>query len=253
MPEHPSTDGRGEEPIEELRPDAPVFAVGPVRRRTRVPRVALVGIVVGVLAFVAGIGVASAGPTVRPVPAGPPPRASANLAASPAAPPTESAAGLDATPNPVATAAGPDAAVASPPSSLAIAGTSAFATAFRPDAIIAATKGGAACVSGEPREKEVPRTRRDGPRLTFQRSWLIWCPVPQKRRQAFLLAALQAFVNDIPAATYGYSATLDGAGDALYPYAEPPLSGTVAVTADAAGNGFSIAVVLEEWLADQAR
>ncbi len=254
MPEHPSEDERGPEPIEELRPNAPVFAVAPVRTQTRVPRVVLVGLVVGVLAFVAGIGVASAGPTPR---AGGPsalpvavPGTPVLSAASPA-PPT-----VAGTADPAATAAapaGPDAAAPTPASSLAAAGSSAFAVTFRPDRIITATEGGAACTIGDAREKEVPRTRRDGPRLTFQRSWLAWCPVPADRRQAFLLAILTRLVDEVPAQTFGYSATRDGGGDALFPYAEPPLAGTIAVTADAAGDGYAIAIVLEEWRSDQAR
>ena len=106
---------------------------------------------------------------------------------------------------------------------------------------------GEACVTSDARDKEVPRTRRDGPRLTFQRSWMIWCPVPEDQRQPFLLAVLRQLVKDVPADTYGYAAGINGAGDALFPYAEAPLAGTVALTADAAGDGFAIAIVLEEW------
>jgi hypothetical protein len=68
-----------------------------------------------------------------------------------------------------------------------------------------------------------------------------------------MLAVLEGLVKDVPADTYGYAAGTDGAGDALFPYAEAPLAGTVALTADAAGDGFAIAIVLEEWRADQLR
>ncbi len=231
MPQDPSTDQR----LEELRPNAPVFAVAPVRSRSRVPRAALVGITVGVLAFVAGIAVASSGPTERVARASAGPVGSADTVPSIAAPTPDRA-----TPAPPPT----------PRASPAPAGSSAFATSFAPAAIIASTADGAACTAGEPREKTVPRTRRDGPRLTFQRSWLIWCPVPDEHRQAFLLDVFESFVRKIPADTYGYSAAGAGAGDALFPYAEYPLAGTVALTADAAGDGFAIAVVLEEWRTD---
>jgi hypothetical protein len=128
-----------------------------------------------------------------------------------------------------------------------------FATSFDPAAIAAAAGGGAACSGGEPRDKVVPRTRRDGPRLTFQRSWLLWCPIPGERREAFLLDVIEATLAIVPADTYGYTVEDGGGGDALIPYAQPPLSGTVAVAADAAGEGLAIAIVLEEWLADPAR
>lgn len=239
MPEHPSTDERAPEGFEELRRDAPVFEVAPIRSRTRVPFIALVGIVVGVAAFVAGIGVASAGPTPRPGRSVLP----AIAAVSPAPRSTDA---------PAPTAAGPDAAAPAPASSLAPAGSSAFATTFRPGEIVATAVDGEGCTTGEAREKEVPRTRRDGPRLTFQRSWIIWCVIPAERRQAFLVDIFEAMVEVVPADTYGYNAASGGVGDALFPYAEPPLAGTVAVTADVAGKGFAIAVVLEEWRPDLA-
>ena len=77
--------------------------------------------------------------------------------------------------------------------------------------------------------------------------------MPGERRQALLLDVFEALVKVVPADTYGYNAGEDGGGDALFPYAQPPLSGTVAVTADAAGKGFAIAIVLEEWRADPVR
>ncbi len=258
MPQHPSTDERAPEPFEELRPKAPVFEVAPITARTRVPLIALVGMVVGVLAFVAGIGVASAGPTQRPGRSADPAAAVASADPVAAVASVEPGASLEpsrlaSSSRPTASAAGPDAAAPTPRSSLPPAGSSAFATSFRPQEIVAATADGAGCSAGEPREQEVPRTRRDGPRLTFQRSWLTWCQVPVERRQAFLVDVFEAMVRVIPADTYGYHAANGGGGDALFPYAQPPLAGTVAVTADAAGEGFVIAVVLEEWRSDQVR
>ncbi|HYO42118.1 MAG TPA: hypothetical protein VES19_02865 [Candidatus Limnocylindrales bacterium] len=255
MPERPSTDEREDAPFEELRPSAPVFEVAPIRARTRVPFIALVGLVVGVAAFVAGIGVASAGPTPRPGRSIEPVVAAASRGPEAS---VGTGGSIDAGPaaaSPVsgATGAGPDAAAPTPRSSLPPPGTSAFATSFRPDEIVATTVDGARCSGGEARQKEVPRTRRDGPRLTFQRSWLLWCEVPEARRQAFLLDVFEAFVRVIPADTYGYNAAGIGAGDALFPYAQPPLAGTVAVTADEAGKGFAIAIILQEWRSDQAR
>jgi hypothetical protein len=258
MPEHPGPDKSAQEPYEELRPNAPVFAVAPIKARSRLPFIAVAGLTVGVLAFVAGLGVASAGPQRPDRSAGPgvafasPVPGSADASAAPEAS-NDLPASRGGTAGPEATAAGPDAAARAPSSSVAPAGSSAFATTFRPEELVAATPGGARCTSGAPREKEVPRTRRDGPRLTFQRSWLIWCPIPESRRQAFLVDLFETFIRVIPADTFGYGAADAGPGDALFPYAQPPLTGTVAVTADAAGKGFAIAVVLEEWRSDEAR
>lgn len=253
MPELPSPHERRsvpeheEELHAELRRNAPVFAVGPIRARSRVPWIVIVGLVVGVGAFVAGIGVASAGPASRPAP----------TATSSGAGETTGSTGEPAAAvvEPGTTAAGPDAAAPSsvPGPPLAAAGSSPFVTAFRPIETIRATPGGAACTAGAPSEKEVPRSRRDGPRLTFQRTWLAWCPIPEERRQTFLVEVLRAFVGQIPADTFGFSTTDTGPGDALYPYAEPPFAGTVAVTADAAGTGFAIAIVLQEWRSDATR
>lgn len=259
MPQPPGPDDHDAAPFEELRPNAPVFQVAPLRPRTRLPFIALVGLVVGIAAFVAGIGVASAGPTPRPTQSGEPAveggarageAGSAGSAGTAAPAPTT---GTGAGERPVATVAGPDAAAPTPRSSLPPPGSSAFAITFRPDEIVAATPDGARCSGGEARDKEVPRTRRDGPRLTFQRSWLLWCQVPDERRQAFLLDVFEGLVRVIPADTYGYNAAGIGAGDALFPYAQPPLAGTVAVTADEAGGGFAIAIVVQEWRADPAR
>ncbi len=189
---------------------------------------ALVGVVIGVLAFVAGIAVASTGPTERLLP-----------------PVERSAAPAVTTSSPTPVPAAVSLVSPSPPGPPA--GSSAFSRGFQPGDMIAGLPDGAACVASDARDKEVPRTRRDGPRLTFQRSWMIWCPVPEDQRQPFLLSVLRQLVKDVPADTYGYAAGANGAGDALFPYAEAPLAGTVALTADAAGDGFAIAIVLEEW------
>jgi hypothetical protein len=219
----------GEDEEHARRPDAAVFAVSRPRTKHAVPGGVILALGVGVLAFLGGIAVASSGPAQ-------PPQVARVVASAPAvtdAPPAASRPAESSDPAPVA-------AVTS--------GSSAFARRFDPGSLVAGLPGGSTCVTGEPRSKEVPRTRRDGPRLTSQRSWLIWCPVSANRRQTFLLALFDGLVARVPAETYGYSTADAGAGDALFPYAEAPFAGTVAVTADAAGSGLSIAVVLQEWL-----
>lgn len=214
-----------EERYEELHPGAPVFDVAPVRSRRAVPRAVLAAVVVGVIAFVGGIAVASSGPTQRE-----------RLATVPTAAPITTAP--RSTPRPTAP---PTPGPATAP------GSSEFAAGFQPAAMITGLRDGSACSTGAARDKEVPRTRRDGPRMTFQRSWMVYCPVPEEQRQAFLVALFKGLVRAVPADTFGYAAAGVGAGDALFPYSEAPLAGTVAVTADAAGDGFAIAIVLQEW------
>ena len=228
MPDDEGQDTGAEERHPERRGQAPVFAVAPVRARHALSRAALVGVVVGVLAFVAGIAVASTGPTEQVLP-----------------PVERSAAPAVATVTPTPAPATVPLVSPSPPG--LAAGSSAFSRGFQPGDMIAGLPDGEGCVASDARDKEVPRTRRDGPRLTFQRSWMVWCPVAEERRQPFLLAVFKGLVKDVPADTYGYAAGTDGSGDALFPYAEAPLAGTVALTADAAGDGFAIAIVLEEW------
>jgi hypothetical protein len=218
----------------EQRP--PVFAVAPVRTRHAVPREVLVALVVGVIAFVGGMLIATrdtadqARADARAAASAP---VSSQIPASPVRPPA---------PN---VPSGPPAGT-TPASVAAVPGSSAFVRDFRPDALVTGLPHGADCVTSS-RQKEVPRTLRDGPRMTFARSWTIYCPLKAKSRQSFLLALIMQLVGEVPAETYGYSANLDGSGDALLPYAEYPLAGTVALTADSAGPGFSISIVLEEW------
>ncbi len=131
-------------------------------------------------------------------------------------------------------------------------GSSTFLAAFDPGAIIRSADGGDRCRVGEALEKEVPRTRRDGPRLTYQRTWMTWCPITTEARQAFMLDVFDGLVAAVPADTFGYSTTLAGTGDALLPYGESPFAGTVTVTAGAAGRGLAIALVVSEWRLDSA-
>ena len=221
-------------PESEQRP--PVFAVAPVRTGHAVSREVLVALLVGVIAFVGGMLFTTGDTTDRA-------RADARASAS-AAVSSPVAAAPVTLPAPTVPPVPPVAAA--PELLTAVPGTSAFVRSFKPDALVAVLPNGAGCVTST-HQKEVPRTLRDGPRMTFARSWTIYCPLQARRRQSFLLALILQLVGEVPAETYGYSADLDGSGDALFPYAEYPLAGTVALTADSAGPGFSIVIVLEEW------
>lgn len=194
-----------------------VFPVAPVRGTDVLSRVVLVALAVGVVAFVAGIQVGAGGTADRSRASVPPPTSSPTPPATPS-PPSD------------------------PP------GSSPFVRAFRPPDVIGALPGGATCVTNVG-QKEVPRSRRYGPRLTFVRHWMTFCPLQAERRQSFLLAVIDALVQQVPSETYGYSSSARGAGDALFPYAQDPFVGTVTLSADAAGAGFEIVITLEERLA----
>jgi hypothetical protein len=249
---------RDDDRIEEIGSDTPVFSVAPVRARTRVPRAALLGLTIGIAAFVAGLGVASSGPSLRTPP-------TVNPVGSPARSPAAVAGGQTAEPpagTPAPTPAfrndgGPGSGALQPPTGAGASrqrdpGSSTFLAGFDPGAIFRTAAGGDRCRVGEALDKEVPRTRRDGPRLTYQRTWMTWCPIDTAARQAFMLDVFDGLVGAIPADTFGYSASLAGTGDALLPYGEAPFAGTVTVSAGSAGRGLAIALVVTEWRTDTA-
>jgi hypothetical protein len=211
-----------------------VFPVAPVAARRALPRTLLVALVVGGLAFFAGLQVGAWGSADRTRASVTRPASSPSATAIAATPATTAAA--------EALAAEPAAPAPSPP------GSSEFVRDFRLPALIAGVPGATACTT-TPGQLEVPRTRRDGPRMTFVRSWMTWCPVPDGERQSFVLGVIDAIVARSPDAAYGFSTAATGSASALLPYAEGPYAGTVTLSADAAGTGLAIAVVLEERLA----
>lgn len=209
---------RVDEDHEENAGRSTVFPVAPVRTRNVVPRGVIVVLVVAVVVFLAGIQVGAGSAAERPRPSVPPPAPSI---------------AIPATPLPVS----------APP------GSSAFIRDFRPADLIAKLPDGVGCVTSSS-QIEVPRTRRDGSRLTFVRSWMTFCPLKAERRQSFLLGVIDGLVRQVPSDTFGYSTATRGPGDALFPYAELPFVGTVTLSADAAGPGFEIVITLEERLAE---
>ncbi len=223
------------------------FVVAPVRRRRGPAGLLVAAAAVALTAFVAGMVLASPGGTdsERVLAAG-----DREPAASPEDSPPAAAASMMPLPSDAALAVDPavvPAAGTARPTVTAAPGSSRFLAGFEPAVVVAQVDAGRACEVGQPLEKAAPRTRVDGPRLTFQRSWLVYCRIPAGDRQAFLVDLFQALRPAIPAETYAYGTTLDGAGNALFPYADRPMAGTVAVHADAAGKGLAIVVVVEEW------
>lgn len=218
-------------PVDELQEEnarpSGLFPVAPVVTRNVVPRGVVVAIVVGVVGFLAGIQVGAGGTAERDRSSVPPPTS------HPASPTAEATPAVPATPP-------PDSA---PP------GSSAFVRDFAPADLVAGLAGGSECATSSGQE-EVPRTRRDGSRLTFVRSWMTFCSLEVERRQAFLVALVDGLVDQVPSETYGYSTAVHGSGEALFPYAERPFVGTVTLSAAAAGPGFEIVITLEERLAE---
>jgi hypothetical protein len=245
---------------------AAAFAVAPVHRRRGSASLIVAAAAVALSAFLAGLVIASPdGAPVDRLPAlaatqepssrpGSSPLTGADASASALQSAPERAPALGPGPGPGLTPGGgapggdaSPAAVPSRPASTAAPGSSGFLADFEPAAVMASVDPGRVCEAGSPLEKGAPRTRVDGPRLTFQRSWLVYCRIPVDERQAFLVDVFQALRPEIPAETYAYGTTGDGAGNALYPYADRPMAGTVAVHADAAGEGLAIVVIVEEW------
>jgi hypothetical protein len=212
---------RVDEHHEENAGRSTVFPVAPVRTGSAVPRSVIVVLVVAVVVFLAGIQVGAGIAAERARPSVPPP---ASSVAIPATGPT---------PSPVS----------APP------GSSAFVRDFQPADLIAGLPDGAGCVTTSS-QIEVPRTLRDGSRLTFVRSWMTFCPLKAERRQSFLLGVIDGLMRQVPSETLGYSTAARGPGNALFPYAELPFVGTVTLSADAAGPGFEIVITLEERLAE---
>jgi hypothetical protein len=228
---------------EQLRPDAPVFDVTSVRRSRGIPRWVLAAAFVGVVAFVGGLAVAT--PAASPV------RRSIPSATADPAPSSVALVAAEATPSTTTATPGPDqGAVEGRPVPTAAPGSSAFVEGFVPGDLVRELPGGERCATGDPLDNDVPRTRRDGPRLTFQRSWLVYCRIPETARRTFLVDLFQSIADVTPADTYGYRSTRAGEGNALYPYAEPPMAGTVSVHADAAGKGLALVIVIQEWRSD---
>ena len=73
------------------------------------------------------------------------------------------------------------------------------------------------------------------------------CEIPEAERQGFLIRLFRGLATRIPADTFSYGTTIEGSGSALFPYAERPMAGTVALHAGSAGEGLAIVIVIDEW------
>jgi len=179
-------------------------------------RVLISVVLVGVIAFVAGVQV-SGRHSSDPV------AAMASAAASPA------------------TAAG------SPPTTAAVANAlpdaSDFALAFRPLPIIAGLGGGTTCVSGVTGD---PGVTTAVSRRTLVRTWLTSCPVAPGRRAGFLDALMTALGRAIPSSVSSSTRGYKGMTLVYYLYTTGRFTGAVVLTARGVGGSLEITITLED-------
>ena len=182
----------------------------------RVPRTLVVALVVGALAFVAGMQTGQGPTRASPAPSGSP--------APPSAPPS-------ITPTPTAPPV-PDGQA-----------TSEFARTFAPRDTIAGLRGGAACTT---RFASVPGFPYPRPSPSLVRAWMVWCPIgPTGQAQLFTDLTI-VLEREIPFGTMSSSGDGHGMRLAYYPYATGPFAGQVTVAAAPAGPGLGITITLEE-------
>jgi hypothetical protein len=193
----------------------PVGPVAPGRRLPTLPLLFAVAIVVGAIAFLAGLQ------------AGDRSNSKAIPVASPSARPTALAT-TRATATPVAV----------------VPGQSEFARTFQPLDLIAGIAGGSTCVGGP-----VGQSQQSGAGLatpTFVSVWMTFCPLSASRRDAFVKNLYGELGRVTPALSS--SATSDGHGQivALFPYDQTSFVGSVSMGAVVRGAGLEISITLEE-------
>ena len=206
--------------------DSGVVPVKPVVRGMglpTLPRTIVVAVIVGLVMFVAGLqlGGGRTGPVVTVV--------RPSVAATSSIPDESPAQDASPTPTPPI-----------PPDP----GTSDFSRSFKPNDTITSVKGGSACVthdeSSDALDIGIP---------VYVHSWSTYCTLKKADRAVFIRAVLDALSRTI--AVSSASARFDDSGSmvALFSYDQPQLSGTVLLTAGAAGTGYEIVITLDERIA----
>ena len=206
--------------------DPGVVPVKPVVRGMglpTLPRTIVVAVIVGLVTFVAGVqlGAGRAAPVVTVVPP--------SVAVASSGPDVSPTQGASPTPTPPI--------VLDP-------GTSDFSRSFKPNDTITSLKGGSACVthdeSSDALDIGIP---------VYVHSWSTYCTLKKADRAVFIRAVLDALSLTIPVSSA--SARFDDSGSmvALVSYDQPQLSGTVLLTAGAAGTGYEIVITLDERIA----
>lgn len=187
----------------------PVSAVIPGQVKPTLPRVVVVSLLVGIIAFLAGLQLGRAD-TAEVAPSTPSPSASP----------------LSASPTPVFE-------------------PSDFAISFEPQRLMLGLADGAGCVThvaGAP-GRDGPQTDR-----TLVRVWLTSCPIEAKKRGPFLDGLFSAMEEQIPNSTNSSSSDPEGMSIADFAYAQGSSVGTVTLAADAYGSGLVIAITIQERL-----
>ena len=198
------------------RPD--VVRIRPVvagKALPTLPRVVVVAVIVGFVAFVAGLRL---GPG-----------------------PSQEIAQF--TPLPTPSSSSPSATILPSGSPTVVFGPSEFAGSFEPDRLMRGTDGGSKCViqSGGVPGIQSPRSVR-----TLVRVWIASCPIPSAKRVAFLDALLGKMVQEIP--NLDGSASVDPRDLSLadFAYNQGSAVGTVTLAAVASGSNLLIAITLQE-------
>jgi hypothetical protein len=182
----------------------------------KVPRVLVVALIVGALAFIAGAQLGQAPTPVSPAPSG-----------SPALPSAPSSVTSTSTGPPV-----PGGQV-----------LSEFARTFAPEGTIAELRGSAGCTA---RVSSVPGFPSPRPSPTLVRAWMVWCPIRAASQAQFFTDLTIVLERQIPFGTMSSSGDGHGMTVAYYPYSTGPFAGHVTVAAAPAGPGLGIAITLEE-------
>ena len=204
-------------PDDQREPEiAPIVPVTPGGGLPRFPRVLVVALVVGLLAFVAGARLGPGPAPVGPSPTWSPAPSSESPSASPVPPESPVSGGQD---------------------------TSEFVRTFRPQDAIAGVSGGAGCAT---RVWSVPGFPVHRPSRTLVRVWMAWCPIDAARRAAFFTDLTIVLEREIAFGTMSSSGDGRGMTVAYYPYTAGPFAGQVTVAAAPSGPGLGITITLEE-------
>jgi hypothetical protein len=178
------------------------------------PRIVVVAVVVGAAAFVAGLQLGGGRPSGSPGPA-----AVASVSPSSSAQPSQAGS-----------------ASTGPPYS------SLFAERFQPPDLFAGFVSGAGCVTHNESSQEAIGSID----YVLTRSWTTFCPLKAPLRGTFVTDLIDAIGREVPGTGHRVSFSDVGSTLARFPYTDSGFVGTVTLTADGAGSGFEIAIILEE-------
>jgi hypothetical protein len=193
----------------------PVGPVAPDRRLPTLPLLVAVTVVVGAIAFLAGLQLGGG----------------SNSTAIPFAPPSARPTGLATqrtTATPVAV----------------VPGESEFARTFQPLDLIAGIAGGSTCVGGPVGQSQQPGSGLATP--SFVSVWMTFCPLSPSRRDAFVKNLYDELGRVTPAHVSSASSDEHGQIVALFPYDQTSFVGSVTMAAVVRGAGLEISVMLEE-------